>query len=66
MSARKLRSLGKQSATIVKLLESAEATLMEVSNLCNNIRYHHGSKEMSLALYRVTRLSDKIKYEDDD
>ncbi len=65
MAARKLRPVSKRGSTIIKLLESAEATLIEVSTQCNEARYHHGSKEMSYALRRITDLSDKIKYEDD-
>ena len=66
MAAKKLRPMGPKGDTILKLLESAEATLIEVSNLCNETRYHHGSKEMSYALNTITALHEKIKYEDDD
>jgi hypothetical protein len=65
VAGRKLRPVSAQGATIIKLLESAEATLIEASTRCNEARYHYGSRELALALDRITKLCDKIKYEDD-
>lgn len=61
-----LRSLNKEAHTVVKLLESAEATLLEASNRLNGLRYHYGAIEITRTLAPITDLIYKLKYEDDD